>query len=450
MPYSQLLSDAREAIEAGVQAVHPDRLMDAASASDRVDGDTRTTIHEAKQIYAATIGKAAAPWARQWGNQISADAGCVVAPKGYSTAPKPALPQPWQQVDAGHPHPTEDSARAGRLLLDMAAKCGRGDLLIVGLSGGGSACTALPPAGISMAAVRMLNEQLLQSGLPIDAVNAVRKHVLQVGGGRLAAAAYPAAVRCYVISDVPDDDLSTIASGPTVGDPTTYADGIHALREAHLWSDIPDAVRTYLVEGKGGTHPETVPPGDKRLSRAQTTVIASNDDARTAAVAYLRKRGYTTVNVNKRIEGEASEVGARHARRLTESRGPCAFVWGGEPTVHVTGTGVGGRSQEAALAAVPILGASDVAAVLFCAGTDGIDGPTDAAGAWATPETHEKAQACGLAPEAYLANNDSYTFFKRLGGLYQPGPTETNVMDLHVGLVGAAQMGRAAQVEPHN
>jgi len=432
MALSPLVTHAQTAFEAGVRAVHPSTLMPR-----RFNDTQRARLRQAERVYVATIGKAAAPWGRWWATQEVAAAGVVVAPKGYDVYNESPHSASWQQVEAGHPHPTEPSARAGRLLLDMAFACGREDLFVVGLSGGGSACTACPPSGVSMDEVRTLNRRLLHSGLAIDAVNAVRKHVLQVGGGRLAAAAHPGRVWCQAISDVPGNDLSTIASGPTVGDPTTYADAIAVLNEAHLWSDIPKSIRTHLKEGERGRHPETVPPGDERLARADTAVIASNHDAQQAAASHLQTLGYEVHQPDRRIQGEARAVGRAHAERMLQATAPCAFVWGGESTVQVTGSGVGGRNQEAALAAVQPLAQFEAPAVLFCAGTDGIDGPTDAAGAWATPETLANAKIHGCAPERFLANNDSYSFFKQVGSLYQPGPTGTNVMDLHIGLVGA-------------
>ena len=242
-PIDQLVRDARDAFEAGVQAVHPTALMaqGGSHAGQRY-------IEDADCVRVATIGKAAVPWGDWWAARGIAKSGLIVAPAGYGTADRNALPDGWHQVEAGHPHPTKESAQAGRRLLEMAERCGPDDVLVVGLSGGGSACTAYPPAPISMAAVRRLNELLLHSGLPIGAVNAMRKHVLRVGGGRLAAAAHPGRVWCQAISDVPGDDLSTIASGPTVGDPTTYADAIAALHKAAVWDDVPRVVRTHLQE----------------------------------------------------------------------------------------------------------------------------------------------------------------------------------------------------------
>lgn len=429
MSITALIRDAQAAVEAGVQAVHPSTLMQREH--------NRTLLERARQasrVFVATIGKAAAPWGRWWAAQEVANAGCIVVPAGYDTYGSDELPASWRRVEAGHPHPTDASARAGRLLLDMASACTRSDVLIIGLSGGGSACTAYPPDGVSMQAVRRLNTLLLHSGCAIDAVNAVRKHVLQVGGGRLVAAAHPARVWCQAISDVPGNDLSTIASGPTVGDPTTYADAVAVLQRAEVWAEVPSTIRTYLQEGAQGKHPETMAPDDERLRRAQTAVIASNKNARAAAVSHLSDCGYTTRTSSTLMKGEARAVGRAHAQQLAEADGRCAFVWGGEPTVHVTGTGTGGRNQEAALAAVRPLAQQSAPAVLFCAGTDGIDGPTDAAGAWATPHTLRQALARGLSPESHLDDNNSYDFFKRIESLYRPGPTGTNVMDLHIGL----------------
>lgn len=429
-PACNLVSDARAAFETGVRAAHPTTLVEQPS--------TRRLLKEARRaqrVCVATVGKAAAPWGRWWIRQAVADAGLVVTPEGYGARPEHDLPAGWQWVEAGHPHPTERSAHAGRLLLELASSCTRGDLLIIGLSGGGSACTACPPDGIAMDAVRTLNALLLRSGQPIGAVNAVRKHVLQGGGGRLAAAAAPARVHCQAISDVPGDDLATIASGPTVGDPTTYEDARSVLRDAGVWASVPASIRNYLQEGVRGQHPETVPPGDPRLHAVRTTVIASNNTARHSAASHLRNAGYAVRVPDVQIEGNAPAVGRRHAQTLIHANEPGAWVWGGESTVHVTGEGTGGRNQEAALAAVRPLAACTGPAVLWCAGTDGIDGPTDAAGAWVTPQTYPAAQAQACTPASYLADNDSYSFFDRVGGLYRPGPTGTNVMDLHIGLV---------------
>ena len=392
MPETPLIDTARTAFEASVRAVHPPTLMPKQTREPLT-----MRIRQAQRVYVATIGKAAAPWGRWWAEQVSVEAGAVVVPEGYAQA-QGCLPPAWSWVEAGHPHPTKNSARAGRLLLDMASACGCDDLFIIGLSGGGSACTACPPSSVSMEEVRSLNRHLLHSGLAIDAVNAVRKHVLQVGGGRLAAAVHPAQVWCQAISDVPGDGLSTIASGPTVGDPTTYADAIAVLHEAGVWSEVPASIRTHLHEGKHGKHPETVAPGDTRLACAETSVIASNHDAQHAAVSHLTKCGYKVHVADVLMQGEARTVGHDHVRTLLEAEGPSAFVWGGEPTVHVTGSGRGGRNQEAALAAVQPLAQSDAPAVLFCAGTDGIDGPTDAAGAWVTPETLAERQNARTRP----------------------------------------------------
>ncbi|PEN09485.1 hydroxypyruvate reductase [Longimonas halophila] len=432
MSITTLIRDARVAVEAGVQAVHPSTLMQ----HDR----SRALLERARQaprVFVATIGKAAAPWGRWWAAQEVADAGLIIVPAGYDTHEKDTLPASWRRVEAGHPHPTDASARAGRLLLDMASACTRSDVLVIGLSGGGSACTAYPPDGVSMQAVRRLNALLLRSGCAIDAVNAVRKHVLQVGGGRLAAAAHPARVWCQAISDVPGNDLSTIASGPTVGDPTTYADAVAVLQRAEVWAEVPSTIRTYLREGVQGKHPETMAPDDERLRRAHTAVIASNENARAATASHLADCGYTTRTSNTLMKGEARTVGRAHAQQLTGVDGRCAFVWGGEPTVQVTGTGTGGRNQEAALAAVRPLAQQSAPAVLLCAGTDGIDGPTDAAGAWVTPHTLRYASGQGLSPESHLTDNNSYAFFEQVDSLYRPGPTGTNVMDLHVGLIDA-------------
>ena len=432
-----LVADAKAAFQAGVRAVQPPTCMERSVHIAAL----KRRVKRARRVYVATIGKAAASWARWWSDTLgdAIDVGCMVQPQGYGEPDGTPLPATWHHIQAGHPHPTEKSAIAGAYLLDMARACGPDDLFLIGLSGGGSACTALPPAGVSMAEVQRLNKVLLRAGMPIDAINAVRKHVLQVGGGRLAAAAYPAQVEAYAISDVPGNDLATIASGPTVGDPTTYEQAQSVLHQADVWDEVPLSIQQHLQSGIEGHHPETPTAHDVRVSRARTAVIATNKTARRAAAQDLEARGYTVRCPDAFMTGTAREEGRAHAIALRDALPHTAIVWGGEPTVRVTGSGTGGRNQEAALAAVHALAAMQRPAVLLCAGTDGIDGPTDAAGAWVTPRTQRQAKKHGCAPNVYLADNNSYAFFEQVGGLYRPGPTQTNVMDVHIGVVAPSR-----------
>ncbi|MEO1075401.1 MAG: DUF4147 domain-containing protein [Bacteroidota bacterium] len=367
-------------------------------------------------------------------------AGSVVVPHGYPETFPSALQAPRQirVRTAGHPVPDEESAKAAHATLGCVAAAADSHLVLVLLSGGGSALWTCPPGGIALRDLQVLNRCLLASGLPIDIMNAVRKHVSRISGGRLAAAAHPTPIVALVLSDVVGNDLASIASGPTVGDATTRAEVRAHLHQAHLWSRLPAPVAAHLDSDVG----VPLTPSDERLDGAHTLLLGSNRDALDAAAAEARARGYAVVVVTDSMAGEAREVGAAHARAALGHAGPTALLWSGEPTVTLTGTGRGGRNQETALAAALALdqGLGDL--VVLCGGTDGIDGPTDAAGAWATPHTVSAAQRHGLDARAHLANNDAYSFFDRLaglddtaGGLLRPGPTHTNVMDLHVALV---------------
>ncbi len=364
--------------------------------------------------------------------------GAVVVPHGYPQTP-PAhcpLPRRIEVLEAGHPVPDEGSVRAARRMLALAEECEEADLLLVLISGGGSAlCTDFEPP-VTLADAQLTFRLLLESGADIYQMNTVRKHLSRIGGGRLARAAAPADVLALVISDVVGDDLSVIASGPTVPDPTTFAEAIAVLRHYELWHRVPTSVRVRLEAGVTDPSLETPKPADSRFARVVTRLIGTNRRALEAAADEARQRGYSVRIVTDRLTGEAREVAPRLVTALQAVREdrPVCLLWGGETTVTVRGQGRGGRNQELALAAALAMDGWDAQAVLLSGGTDGRDGPTDAAGAWATPETVAHARACGKDPQAYLANNDAYTFFEALDQLLFTGPTHTNVMDVQVGL----------------
>jgi len=264
----------------------------------------------------------------------------------------------------------------------------------------------------------------------------VRKHLTQVGGGQLAACAHPAEVVSLIVSDVVGDDISVIASGPTAPDSSTFEDALRVLYENDLWHEVPASVRTHLAEGARGRRPETPGPGGECFGRVTNTLLGTNRTALAAARAQAEAQGYTVAIVEGGVEGEAQTVGRRHAQEMVNAApsAPTCWLWGGETTVTVTGDGTGGRNQEVALAGSLPLEEAEAPAVLLSGGTDGIDGPTDAAGAWATPETAAAARAAGHDPEAYLDDNNAYNLFDALNQLIRTGPTHTNVMDLQIGL----------------
>jgi len=300
----------------------------------------------------------------------------------------------------------------------------------------------LPAPGLTLADLQEVTDLLLRVGATIGELNAVRKHLSQLKGGDLARRAAPAAVIGLILSDVVGDPLDVIASGPTAPDPTTFADAWVVLERYGLTSSVPAPVRQHLQAGRAGLLPETPKPGDPLFDRVQNVVVAGNRLAAEAAVTAAQAQGLDALLLSTFVEGEARQV-ARVAAALAKEvarpadrpsvagpvQRPACLVWGGETTVTVRGRGTGGRNQELALAAALAMdGLPDV--LLVALGTDGTDGPTDAAGAVATGETVARARAQGMDPVAYLDDNNSYAFFEGLGDLIRTGPTGTNVNDL--------------------
>jgi hydroxypyruvate reductase len=344
-----------------------------------------------------------------------------------------ALPLGLQWQQGSHPVPTAASVTAGERALALVDGVGRDDCLVVLLSGGASALMAAPVTGLSLRDKQETTRRLLQGGADIHALNAVRKHLSRVKGGQLAA-------RCagwtmaWAISDVMDDDPSVIGSGPTVPDPTTVADALAVLDRVGSRASFPAAVVSILEAGAG----ETPKPGDVRLSRTITRVIGNRLAAVEGARMEAARRGYRVVARSAPVCGEARTAAVERVAEIASARshatnGPCCFLSAGETTVTVRGQGRGGRNQEFALAAgieLATLGPTAVAASL---GTDGIDGPTDAAGAVVATDTLERARCAGLeSPETWLEDNNSYAFFAALGDLIVTGPTETNVGDVQI------------------
>ncbi len=436
MSHPDLVADAQAIFRAAVRGAQADVLLTQTPWTTWAP----KSLDQYRRVVVAGMGKAAMAMAgmveQQLGERVAE--GAVVVPHGHTQTPPPHCPPPRriEVLEAGHPVPDEHSVRAARHILSLAEACADHDLLLVLISGGGSSLCADFEPPVTLADAQCTFRLLLESGADIHQINTVRKHLSRIGGGRLAQAAAPADVLALVISDVVGDDLSVIASGPTVPDPTTFAEAIAVLRRYDLWHRVPASVRVRLEAGVTDPSLETPKPADPRFARVVTRLIGTNRRALEAAADEARQRGYSVRIVTDRLTGEAREVAVRLVTALREGREdrPVCLLWGGETTVTVRGSGRGGRNQELALAAALAMDGWEAEAVLLSGGTDGRDGPTDAAGAWATPDTASRARTCGMDPQAYLDNNDAYTFFKALDQLLFTGPTHTNVMDVQVGL----------------
>lgn len=359
-----------------------------------------------------------------------------------------ASPQPGvsagdlEWFDVGHPVPTAGSVAAGNRALALAAALAPDEVVVLLLSGGASAGLAVPLHGITLADKSAVTSVLLRAGVAIDGLNCVRKHLSAIKGGRLAVAARGRIVT-LAVSDVVDpapDDPAVIGSGPTIPDPTTFAEALAICRSAGGAGTLPRAALDALERGVRGEIAESPKPGDERVAGASYHLIGNRRDAVEGAARSARELGFSVAVMDEPVTGEARRAAESYARRIArlahEQPRPLCVVSAGETTVQVTGGGRGGRNQEFALAAAFHLARRFPQAVIASIGTDGVDGPTDAAGALVDTTTPARATERGLhRPEHYLAANDSYTFFDALGDLVRTGPTDTNVGDLQVALI---------------
>jgi len=334
--------------------------------------------------------------------------------------------------ECGHPVPDQRGVDGADRIAAIALSAGRDDLVLCLISGGASALLPAPPAPITLEEKQAMTRLLLACGADIHELNAVRKHLSRLKGGQLARLASPARVEALLLSDVIGDDLDTIGSGPTAPDRSTFGDAAAVLKKYQLGDQVPASIRERIAAGVRGDMPETPKAGDPIFSRVRNTIVGSNRLALSASARHARKLGYRTTILSSSIEGETREIARMHAAIARDARPNTCIVTGGETTVTIRGKGLGGRNQEFVLAAaIDIAGLPET--VILSAGTDGSDGPTDAAGAIADGDT------LSHKPDAarYLAANDSYHYFESLGDLIVTGPTNTNVMDVHLILVGS-------------
>jgi glycerate 2-kinase len=426
-----------------VAAVDP---YGASARAIRLDGDTVHVANRpfplvrASRVAVVGAGKASGPMAQavedSLGDRIST--GLVACHTTYTGHLRRIAVR-----EAGHPLPDARGEAAAAEMLALVSGLGPDDLVLCLISGGGSALLPLPREGLTLRDKIRTTDLLLRSGADIVEINTVRKHLSGVKGGQLAQAAWPARLATLVVSDIVGSPLDAIASGPTVPDPTTFADALAVLVKYRLTERVPPAVLATLRRGAAGELPETPKPGDPAFAAAQTTVIADNAVAARAALAEAEAAGFRAQLLSTYVEGEAREVGrvlAAIAREIVATGHPVAppacVVCGGETTVTVEGGGRGGRNQEVALSAGRTLaGLADVLVVSFA--TDGIDGPTDAAGAVADSTAWGRARTKGFEPARHLADNDAYPVLDAIGDMIRTGPTNTNVNDLMLVLCGA-------------
>lgn len=442
-----LRADALEIGQAALQAVDPRRAIRRSLAWDSAAPDTlrvgqaRWQLRADDPLWLVAVGKAAATMAEAAAQVLGPrlKGGVVVTKDGHAAGAQ--LPPQLALHEAGHPVPDARGLAAARAVEDLLAPLTARDHVLVLLSGGASALLPAPVAPLSLDDLQITTTLLLRAGATINELNAVRKHLDRLKGGQMARAAQPAALAALVLSDVVGDPLDVIASGPTVPDPTTYAEAWAALERFNLMGQLPPAVAGHLQAGLRGERPETPKPGDPVFAGAHTTLVGSNRLAALAAVEAARDRGYQALLLTTFVEGEAREAGklaaglARGVRAHADPLPPPAcLVWGGETTVTVRGPGLGGRNQELALsAALALEGLEEVA--LLALATDGTDGPTDAAGGLVDGGTARRARALGRDPVAALRANDAYPVLEAAGALVKTGPTGTNVNDLLVILV---------------
>lgn len=440
MPLHAVRSQLGNLFTAAVSAVDPTRLLSRIAGIE--DGqlllrseDQTLALPLPPRVLVIGAGKGAGALAQGLelllGERLAG--GGVIVPHGYAVQLRQV-----RGFFGEHPLPGPGSIAATRQIADLLSQRRPTDLICVCLTGGASSLLVHPAVGLSCEDKAALHHALLSCGATISEVNTVRKHLSHVKGGGLARWAFPNRLVSLLLSDVIGDDVGTIGSGPTAPDPTTFRDAWSVLERYDLLAHIPPTVLAHLRRGLSGQIPETPKPTDSLFVNVHNLVIGSNRTALAAAAVAARRLGFTPHLVTTPVSGDTTEAAEnfcallRHLLRTAQD--PLCVLAGGETTVRVTGPGKGGRNQEFALVAALTL-QEEAGWALLSAGTDGIDGPTDAAGAFVDGQTVARARRQGLTPQAFLEKNDSYTFFSALGDLFLPGPTGTNVMDIKIAFV---------------
>ncbi len=429
---------AIESLECAIEAADPKKLLysklilkNSTLIIDSYDFD----LKQFKNIYVIGGGKAAGTMSEViediLGDRITA--GQINVPYGNKYKSKII-----KICEANHPIPNQAGIEGTKQIMAIAEQATQQDLVICLISGGGSSLMPLPREGITLEDKKAITEALLKSGASINEINTVRKHISAYKGGWLAKTVYPAMLINLILSDVIGDPLDVIASGPTVPDKTTFMDAKNILQKYNLWTNLASSIHNAILEGIEGNIQETPKPADPAFKKVYNIIIGNNKLSSIAALDYLKMKGLNTLLLSTTLEGEAKQAGkdlAAVAINIT-SQGkpllrPAGIVAGGETTVTVTGRGIGGRNQELALsAALKLQGIENC--VIASLSTDGVDGPTDAAGAIVDGFTISQSEKQKMNAKEYLENNDSYSFFKKLSSLIITGPTGTNVNDISV------------------
>jgi hydroxypyruvate reductase len=443
----RMAEEAREIFMAAVNRVDPyeavnrflrresDRLLLRENGRDILELD----LNAYENIYLVGAGKATAPMARAMeallGDRLTG--GMINVKYGFSE--KLGV---TEITEADHPLPDQNGVEGTEKILRLLHDATADDLIFSLISGGGSALLPQPVAGVTLEEKQALTKDLLGCGASIDEINAIRKHISASKGGQLATSAYPALIVNLMLSDVVGDRMDVIASGPFVPDESTFEQVWVILERYGLLEDIAGSIREHLEAGRKGTIPETPKEGAPVFNKVHNFIIGSNILALEAAAVEAEKSGYRSIILSSMVEGETREVAGVHtaiAKEILKTgrpfSPPACIITGGETTVTIKGNGLGGRNQEFALAASMDIEQLEPRVVILSGGTDGNDGPTPAAGAWASPLTVKLGREKGLEALKYLDNNDAYHFFEEIGGLLMTGPTKTNVMDVRLILI---------------
>ncbi len=439
--------DLKKIYTAGIEAVSP---LKAVKRHIKIEGKElilskdnseikRYNLDKFEKIFVVGAGKATSSMARAIEDMLEnrITAGCICVKHGHVADLKRV-----EQIEASHPIPDNEGMKGADKIYNIIKGADKNDLIISLISGGGSALMPLPQASIKLQDKQKTTDMLIKSGATIHEINSVRKHLSRLKGGNMARAAYPASVINLMISDVVGDNMDVIASGPFVPDTSDFKDSLHVLDKYKLRKSVPLPVRIYLEEGAGGSHPENPGPGDYIFSKVTNLIIASNFLALKAARDKADELGYKSIILSSLIEGDTAETAEWHCRIAKEIDAtgnplprPACIITGGETTVKVRGSGRGGRNMEFAMQAVKGIAGLDKM-IVASVGTDGTDGPTDAAGAFAAGDTLKRLEEMSLNINEFILDNNSYQMFSALGDLIITGPTNTNVMDMRIILAG--------------